>query len=95
MAQQRGYRVVQWLKHNGKDYLPNSILFAEPEEVESALKVGALYEDPSAIPPLIITPPNVPLNPVAEVVTPPVVTSTTEIPITPVVTTPTPTAKSK
>ncbi len=64
------FKVVRWVNHDKKDYFPGDSLIAETEAVQEAVKVGAIYEDPTAAPPLIIT---TPVTPIAAVAVPPVV----------------------
>ena len=56
---EKTFKVVRWVNHDNKDYFPGDSLIATPEAVQEAVKVGAIYEDPNAALPLIITPPQV------------------------------------
>lgn len=82
---QKTFKVVRWVNHDNKDYFPGDSLIATPEAVQEAVKVGAIYEDPNAAPPLIIAPQVTPIAAVPPVVVPDEVIVPNEI--TPVVTT--------
>lgn len=65
---QKTFKVVRWVNHDNKDYFPGDSLIATPEAVQEAVKVGAIYEDPNAAPPLIIAPQVTPIAAVPPVV---------------------------